>query len=207
MCRGQLDHWKDRVWPITDLRSCQSLELVGFASDKQSSAGGAKKVIRADLHMQEQSSLCSEHFAVRRRQALVIQDQSKVSPKLCLRLETAPRTWTKLQQCKAMGGWKGRTRAAPPPLAQHPISTHMAMLGPTTPTRHPAHKASPSLSLQKHSTFQLPRSTLGLMMDRTHSRNMPVIARVSHPSPQDNQYLSRLAGKASHPKPRVHMDH
>lgn len=81
---------------MTDPRSCRSLELVGFASGKQSSSGGAHKAIGAgtDLHIHEQSSLCSEHLSVRRRYGLVIQDQSKVCLKLCLGLEQPQRPRT-----------------------------------------------------------------------------------------------------------------
>lgn len=66
-----------------------------------------------------------------------------------------------------------------------PVPTHGHHHAWSKRTEHPpAHRASPSRRLQRHSTLQPPRSTLGLMTDTTHSRNTPLVTRVSHPSPQ-----------------------
>ena len=146
----------------------------------------------------------------------VIQDQSKAWPELLLDqpegLENSPKdpdhTTTHSRSQEEGQDKDCATSPCPAQRAEgHVPSPHMAIPGPTTPTRPPAHRASPSLRLQRHSTLRLPRTTLRLMTDTTHSRNTPVITRVSHPLPQGHQHLPGLAGKASHPQLRASTDH
>lgn len=69
------------------------------------------------------------------------------------------------------------------------------------------HSPSPPRDpFQGHRTRRLPRTTLRLTTDTARSRNTLVSTRASHPRPQDHEHLLGLAGKASHPEPRVHAD-
>lgn len=114
------------------------------------------------------------------------QDQSKAWPELLLSWTAAPRAQT-TTTCSKAKPWAGG-RAGPGLCCLYlPIPTSHLHTRPP-PRLVQAHPASPSPQskprLQRHSTLQPARTTLGLMTDTTHSRNTALGTRVSHPSPQ-----------------------
>jgi len=139
---------------------------------------------------------------------------------------TAPRTWT-TTTCSRAKPWAGR-RAGQEAEGHIPSPRRWPCLVQPYRPDSPAQGPSSSLRLQRHSTLWLPRSTLGVTTDTTHSRNTPVIfwsgEDMGYPGPK--QSLVRAArtapstrtmpqatsislgwqSKASHPQPRLHAD-
>lgn len=166
-------------------------------SQSRAPSGELTKRSGHGLHMQEQGSLCNFPSG---------EGMSYPGPKQSLaraaaQLHNSPKDPDQhnLQQGKAVGRRKGRVRAVLPSPAHPPcpISTH----GHHTWSKHtehpPALRTNPSLRLQRHSSLQLPRTTLGLTPDTAHSRNTALVTRVSHPSPRAASSTS--LGTALHP--------
>lgn len=130
-------------------------EPLGFTSHKAELLRGSSQSIRAgaDLHMQEQGSLC---IAVRRAQELL---RTKAKPgQSCCSAGQQPQGPRPQQpaakQSHGQEEGQGEGCAASTCPSPHPISTHHAW---SKHTEHPpAHRASPSLRLQRHSTLQPP---------------------------------------------------